>query len=550
MYNLWATPGVKISRIIHTVCHLRFRQFFFRFFYRVWHTHPDLRPAPDFRNRSGDWAVPTAKPVSMLAPDRFRFLNIEYPLESAADWNHPDRPKLWLYNLHYFDDLCATDAASRRDAHLALIRRWISENPPATGNGWEPYPISLRIVNWIKWALVGNEFPAEGLYSLAIQTRYLYKRPEYHLLGNHLWANAKALVFAGLFFTGDEACAWLRRGLKIFDAEMPEQILEDGGHFERSPMYHAIILDDLLDLINLFRAYGREIPAVWLETHVRMRAWLIAMSHPDGEIALFNDAAFGIASCWKELDAYAGRLDLACQSYHPNPITRFPETGYIRCEQGPAVLLLDVAPVGPDYLPGHAHADTLNFELSLFGQRVFVDSGTSTYEKTAERERQRGTPAHNTLTVDGENSTEVWGGFRVARRAYPLDLKCGMTSSGLFVDCAHDGYRRLPGKVVHRRHWDLVEGGLTLSDRLEGSFGLAQARFHLHPDARVYAVEGAGCRLSLVNGHVLEVRVMGAEKLRVEPTTWHPAFGVSVPSQCLVAEISKGELVTQIKWKF
>ena len=540
----------KLARILHTIRYLRPRQIVYRLWYRLRIAAPDLRPGPAIRQRSGIWVEPTTKTVSMGAPNYFRFLNVEYPLESAADWNHPQRPKLWLYNLHYFDDLCATDAASRHAAHLVLIHRWITENPPVVGNGWEPYPISLRIVNWIKWVLAGNELSTEALHSLAVQTRYLYQRLEYHLLGNHLWANAKALVFAGLFFTGSEAQRWLQKGMKILDAEMPEQILEDGGHFERSPMYHAIILDDLLDLINLFRAYGREVPAGWLETHVRMRAWLIAMSHPDGEIALFNDAAFGIAPCWKKLDAYAGRLDLLCQSSPPNPITRFPETGYIRCEQGPAVLLLDVAPVGPDYLLGHAHADTLNFEFSLFGQRVFVDSGTSTYEKTAERERQRGTAAHNTLTVDGENSTEVWGGFRVARRAYPLDLKCGMTSKGVFVDCAHDGYRRLPGKVVHRRRWDLVEGGLTLSDRLEGSFGLAQARFHLHPDARVDAVEGAGCRLSLVDGHALDVRVMGAEKLRVEPTTWHPAFGVSVPSQCLVAEISKGELVTQIKWKF
>lgn len=338
------------------------------------------------------------------------------------------------------------------------------------------------------------------------------------------------------------------KGLKILDAEMPEQILEDGGHFERSPMYHAIILDDLLDLINLSRAYGREIPVDWLDAYIRMRAWLIAMSHPDGDIALFNDAAFGIAPRWEELDAYAERLQLILQSYPPDPILRFPETGYVRCEQGPAVLLLDVAPVGPDYLPGHAHADTLSFELSLFGQRVFVDSGTSTYEKTPERERQRGTAAHNTLIVDGQDSTEVWGGFRVARRAYPLNLTCGMTSKGVFVDCAHDGYRRLSGKVVHRRRWDFTEGRLALRDRVEGNFDEAQARFHLHPEVKVAAVEGEGCRLTLADGHEVVVRVMGADALRVESTTWHPAFGVTVPNHCLVAEIRTGELVTQIEW--
>lgn len=538
----------KLGMVFHTARYLRPRQIAYRLWYRARNSAPDLRPEPAVGAMTGTWVAPFAKPISLVAPNRFRLLNVEYPLESGADWNHPDRPKLWLYNLHYFDDLCAVDAGTRGAQHRDLIRRWIAENPPGHGNGWEPYPTSLRIVNWFKWALAGNELPDGALHSLAVQTRYLHKRLEYHLLGNHLWANAKALVFAGLFFSGDEARSWLDKGLKILGAEMPEQILEDGGHFERSPMYHAIILDDLLDLINLSRAYGREIPVDWLDTYTRMRAWLIAMSHPDGDIALFNDAALGIAPRWGELDAYAERLQLILQSYSPDPILRFPDTGYIRCEKGPAVLILDVAPVGPDYLPGHAHADTLSFELSLFGQRVFVDSGTSTYEKTSERERQRGTAAHNTLIVDGQDSTEIWGGFRVARRAYPLDLTCGMTSKGVFVDCAHDGYRRLSGKVMHRRRWDFTEGRLTLRDRVEGKFVEAQARFHLHPEVRVAAVEGEGCRLPLADGHEVVVRVMGAGALRVESTTWHPAFGVAVPNQCLVAEIRTGELVTQIEW--
>jgi uncharacterized heparinase superfamily protein len=64
----------------------------------------------------------------------------------------------------------------------------------------------------------------------------------------------------------------------------------------------------------------------------------------------------------------------------PSPQRRLlAESGYLRAEAAGAVLILDVAPVGPDYLPGHAHADTLSFELSLFGQRVFCNGGTSRY---------------------------------------------------------------------------------------------------------------------------------------------------------------------------
>ncbi len=193
----------------------------------------------------------------MLTSNRFRFLNEEHDLLSQSDWNHPVRAKLWLYNLHYFDDLNAAGACERLNWHRSLIMRWIVENPPGTGNGWEPYPLSLRIVNWIKWVLAGNALPQAALESLAIQSRFLAKRIEFHLLGNHLLANAKALVFAGFFFEGKEADAWGVKGLRILNRELPEQILKDGGHYERTPMYHSIILEDLLDLVNLFGCYSK-----------------------------------------------------------------------------------------------------------------------------------------------------------------------------------------------------------------------------------------------------------------------------------------------------
>ena len=194
----------------------------------------------------------------MSGPNCCRFLNEDRSISGAGVWNDPGAKPLWLYNLHYFDDLNARDAGARREWHVPLIRRWIDENPPATGAGWDPYPASLRIVNWIKWALGGGLLPGEAVHSLAVQARHLERRLEYHLLGNHLFANAKALVFAGMFFEGPEADRWLWKGLDLLEREVPEQVLADGGHFERSPMYHSLILEDLLDLVNLGRAYSEE----------------------------------------------------------------------------------------------------------------------------------------------------------------------------------------------------------------------------------------------------------------------------------------------------
>src|SRR5690606_7474798 len=112
-----------------------------------------------------------------------------------------------------------------------------------------------------------------------------------------------------------EADRWLRKGMSILSREVSEQILPDGGHFERSTMYHALAVEDMLDLCNVTACYPAVLPAQqyrvdWLERSEKMLAWLQAMCHPDGEIAFFNDAAFGIAPSVKELYAYADRLEI------------------------------------------------------------------------------------------------------------------------------------------------------------------------------------------------------------------------------------------------
>jgi len=196
-------------------------------------------------------------------------------------------------------------------------------------------------------------------------------------MGKHLLVNAKALVFGGLFFAGEEAEAWMNLGLSVLAWEIPEPILPDGGHFELSPMYHALILEDLIDLINLSAAYPDAIPAFrrsfvsgWPAIVQKMRGWLAAMCHPDGEIACFNDAAIGIAPAPAELENYSDRLGLPPISQPASGLDELAESGYIRLQNKAAAVLLDVAQVGPDYQPGHAHADTLSFELSIFGQRI------------------------------------------------------------------------------------------------------------------------------------------------------------------------------------
>ena len=563
-------------RYWHTLRHLKPVQFYGRLWFRLYRPRVNsMVHASPLRPARGKWQPPAARAASILGRWQFRFLNREHSLPAQGGWNDAKLDKLWLYNLHYFDDLNARDAGERNAWHQALLQRWLQENPPASGNGWEPYPASLRIVNWVKWLAAGNAAPPGMAQSLANQARWLSKRLEWQLLGNHLFANAKALVFVGLFFEGDEASAWLATGLKIIDRELPEQVLKDGGNFERSPMYHAIFLEDVLDLVNAAQRWPGLIPdtqvSTWRETAARMLGWLGGMTHPDGEIALFNDAAFGIAPNLAELRSYAQRLRIPSviadsirnpvqpkawmpdQVRHDNgdltalSLVHFPDSGYVRLEQENAVALLDVAPIGPDYLPGHAHADTLSVELSVFGQRLVVNGGTSRYGLGPERLSERGTAAHSTVQVGGLDSSEVWGGFRVARRAYPFDLQVLDEPGKLQVACSHDGYRRLSGAPVHRREWVMNAGSLRVKDAVRGGAHAALARYILHPGVQIAADGENTWQLTLPKGQCLRVKVV-AGRARLEPASYAPEFGIVLSTQCLAVELGIGQALVEWLW--
>lgn len=560
----------------NTLRHLKPIQFYRRLWFRFYQPKPDLRSAPCVWLATGGWVLPAQRQASLLGPTTFRFLNETHALNDV-EWNSPGLVKLWLYNLHYFDDLNARDGFLRRGWHAALLKSWVADNPPVVGNGWEPYPTSLRIVNWVKWHLAGNVLPDVCVQSLAIQARWLSKRLEWHLLGNHLFANAKALVFAGLFFQGSEADVFLEKGLSIINRQLPEQVLRDGGNFERSTMYHSIFLEDVLDLINIAQAHSgcidAEVIEGWRETAGRMLHWMMGMLHPDGQIGLFNDAAFDVAPEPAELDAYAKRLSIEHGSprrfaprddawprdaYHPAVIVsgarqsvlsllHFHESGYVRLEQDNAVALLDVAPVGPDYLPGHAHADTLSFELSLFDQRVVVNGGTSRYGLGPERLRERQTLSHSTVEIAGQSSSEVWGGFRVARRAYPFDFEISRQDESLSVACSHDGYTRLPGKPIHRREWLMDSVSLLITDRVVGDEHPAVARYILHPDVNVTETAENEWLLVLPRGENVRIKVLTGRS-RLEHANYASEFGKVLSTQCLAVELAKGLARTQLIW--
>jgi hypothetical protein len=271
------------------------------------------------------------------------------------------------------------------------------------------------------------------------QALYLRSHLEYHLLANHLLANAKALVFAGKYLDRRDL---YEKGMSIYRKQLPEQTCGDGVNFERSPMYHAIIFEDMLDLAeytgeDLFKEYA-----------AKMRAGMKLLTGPDGKIAKFNDSAEGIAKQPTEMLARAEKFGCV-------EMEKGRGSGFLRQESGNYVLLAKCGEIGPSYQPGHAHADTNSFELWKFGKKVVGDTGCSTYIPGPIRSYERSTRAHNTVVIDGRDSSEVWASHRVGRR---FDTKS------------------------HRREFELVEGGLKGVDSFGGSGEHdVEVRFHLPP---------------------------------------------------------------------
>ncbi|MFM8732514.1 MAG: heparinase II/III-family protein, partial [Phycisphaerales bacterium] len=177
------------------------------------------------------------------------------------------------------------------------------------------------------------------------------------------------------------------------------------------------------------------------------------------------------------------------------------------------------------------------------GRRLVINSGTSEYRTGPERQRQRGTPAHTTVSIDGQDSSEVWGGFRVARRARPFGLAVSHADARVEVACAHDGYRRLAGSPVHRRRWVLDAAGLDVHDEVPGAPGRACIHLHWAPDIRCTA----GGDVVSCGTMVARVAVDGAS-WRSAASSWHPGFGRVVSNESLLAPVPGTACTLRLRW--
>lgn len=483
---------MNISRYFYTLRYLKPTQIRYQLWYRIRSKNKLIKRA---QNQSRSISKVNTlnfiswinKPIS-YSDSEFSFLNQSKKFKSDnIEWEFNEFGKLWTYNLNYMDYLLQADMSKEKG--IELIELFITKLANNT-TGKEPYPISLRGINWIKF-LSKHKIQNQNIYnSLYFQFYILYNSLEYHLLGNHLLENGFSILFGAFFFNDNKLYS---KAKQILVEELEEQILSDGGHFELSAMYHQIILDRLLDNINLLQnnqvfTDQDKLLEFLTEKANKMLVWLKNMTFENGDIPHFNDSTTGIAPNTTQLFDYAKRLNLPAPYYDNEGESQQPTTsnqqlstsGYRKFQGNNYECILDIGHIGPGYIPGHAHADMLSFILYVDNKPIIIDMGISTYEKNEQRQLERSTQSHNTVVVDGKNQSDVWGGFRVGKRA---KIKL-LNESNTFVEAEHDGFK----PVVHKRIFQFSGQFIKLEDILSKPKSFGQSHLHFHPDRHITVI--------------------------------------------------------------
>lgn len=503
----------NIGRLLRTVRHLRASQVWHRVRLSLrrkrWSRHPDAIDA-QYRTRAAtvaklDWNhrglaavarhyVERRDPARAVAnardalAGRFTFLGETRELGLPVPWDRPDLMSalLWKTHLHEFSygiDLAIahreTGDRAFRDGFFALARAWTDAQPVAKPGfervAWNERAVATRLMSWsAAGALFGLRAsdPDAAWLGAEIARHALFLRDNLavDLLANHLFRDAVALVFAHeLLGCAPDADA-------LFEREVREQILADGAHIERCPMYHAVCLVDLVDLRAL---RGAESPP-WLRDAVaRASGFLDSVLLGDGDIAMLGDGWRG------EVDVQ--RLLAQARALETPVAPRAPEaaSGLVRLERGRVRCVVRAGAHGPDYQLGHAHADLLSFDASVGALRVVTDTGTGAYADGPERRHLRSTAAHNTIQLDDAELLEAWSSFRSGRRGRAHVVARGGDARFEWLVAAHDGYAWLAGSPRPQRLWLVGENEIWVLDAVlgRGRHRIAN-RLHLHPDAQ------------------------------------------------------------------
>ena len=418
--------------------------------------------------------------VDAILGNRVKLLHHEEAVDWENSWHEPLSTPLWQFNLHYCEYLLPlakanleTNDARYLDKGKAIIESWIDSCSRAKGGvAWDPYVISMRVVNWLSFygelqinLERDNRFIEKFNRSLSEQFYHLSQHLEKDLLANHYLENLKALVILSCYFDDKKT---LDMVLPELYGQVEEQILPDGMHFELSPMYHKIVLEDLLRVAASLVARGFDASEVSERLRLQgMSDCLWSLEKNTNRTPLFNDSGDNVA---KSRDAL---LQCARERFNIQAVYHdcLPNAGYAILERttdsGIVKVIFDAGSPGPLYAMGHAHCDALSFECFIDGQPWMVNCGTYAYQNESRLEF-KSTLFHSTIKIDDEEQHECWAPFRVAGFSNARLLFCdGGSAMGEIV-------QRGSGTTA-KRYIGLEPDGLLICDSVDPNHYIAEA---------------------------------------------------------------------------
>ncbi|MFT7144443.1 MAG: putative heparinase superfamily protein [Alphaproteobacteria bacterium] len=547
---------IQIGAFMRTIRYLKLSQIQARLEYslrRVYYTSPlhpfledklstphNLLVSPPYL-----WASHKKHGKGIIKNNTFHFINQPIAIGSEMRWHPQGVSSLWLYNLHYFTWLNDLKDLKKegQDKAQELIESWLLDCNHFDKQIWHPYPLSLRLINWLThyhWLTENMDQDLKKTFnqSLILQTEHLSHNLEWDVEGNHLIKNLKAMIYCGLCLPSKQT-AYLD-AITLLLEQINIQINADGGHYEKSPHYHIDVLKDFLDIQALILKAGQTPPARLTEAIDRMAIALEFYLYKDKQLALFNDGCVGDKD---EIESILKR----CRTGEELP-QELPDTGYVRMERKKTLLMMDVGTCCPDNLPAHGHADTLSFEMCHGVERIFVNNGTYAYQHK-KRNIFRGTAAHNTVSIAGENSAEVWATFRIGRR--PTQVEYTLKSEknvGIGVDASHNGYRHL--KATHNRKVFLSDDGHDIrgEDTITNKgHHRTLAHFHLHPNIKCKIVSQEEAEITTEKGIKLSFIAKGG-RLYEAQSEYAPQFGEKTIAKQLVIKGNYRQNTCTLKW--
>lgn len=398
---------MNLGLYLRTLTKLRASQIYFQVYYRI----KGILPQKNYQRYFTKEIFPLEtiyKPVytglKQSGCNKFSLLNISHDFGELIDWNISVHGRLWNYHLQYLDFL--SDVGLELHERLALLED-ISNCILEGSLRLEPYPVSIRLINTLVFF---HGIPERNVLiekAVLKQIDFLESNLEYHILANHFLENLIAMCLAAHFVKDRILIIKFTKRLLI---ELEEQILPDGAHYERSVMYHMNILNRLMILVSL-QDLSQEAYFPLKRYITLMASWLFTFSEENNELPLFQDCARNECLSPDKLLEECRNLKI------PYEFIPLKESGYRKFRLQNSVLWINSGNISPVYQPGHSHADLLNFVLHINQIPHIVDTGISTYEVNERRKYERGSGAHNVVIIDEKDQSEMWGAFRIGRRA-------------------------------------------------------------------------------------------------------------------------------------